>query len=162
MILRRQALLIPLTVALPRLAFAGLGSKKTRYVGGTWKDVKPETQGRLYMYGDDAAAFMVGERTVARIPYRSIVSLEYGQKVGRRIGATLGTTAIFGPIGLITLLSKKRKHYLTVGWAEEGENHGVVLELGKNVSRLILGYFRTKSGVEIEYESEEARKHPGN
>jgi hypothetical protein len=82
--------------------------------------------------------------------------LEYGQKAGRRVGVALAVNPLF-------LFSKKRKHYLTVGFSDSaGQTQGAVLELGKKRVRAILDILETRSGKQVEYESEEARKHAGN
>jgi hypothetical protein len=88
-----------------------------------------------------------------------IVDLEYGQKAGRRVGTAVATTVLFGPIGLISLLSKKRKHYLTVGFKDDmDKDQVVVLELGKDIVRTTIPIIETRSGKKIEYQDEESRK----
>jgi hypothetical protein len=60
---------------------------------------------------------------------------------------------------LLTLFSKKRKHYLTVGYKdEEGSDQVVVLELGKDIVRTTLAVVETRAGKQIEFQDEEARK----
>jgi hypothetical protein len=89
----------------------------------------------------------------------SIVDLEYGQKAGRRVGAAVATTVLLGPIGLLTLLSKKRNHFLTIGVKDEtGKDQVAVLELGKDIVRTTLPVVETRSGKKIEYQDDEARK----
>jgi hypothetical protein len=44
------------------------------------------------------------------IPYARIIDMEFGQKAGRRVGAAIGTSLLLGPIGLVTLFSKKKNH----------------------------------------------------
>jgi hypothetical protein len=152
------------TPLLPQLAQAGLGSHKAEYVGGTWTKIAQNTEGKLD-FGDDSKAVFVpnkGERQV--IAYDQITSLEYGQKAGRRIGATIGWgVTTLGLAALPMLLSKKRKHYLSVGFTgADGKQQGVVLELGKDITRGSLKTFEARSGKKVEYESDDARKHVGN
>ena len=93
------------------------------------------------------------------IPYDSIIDLEYGQKAGRRIGAAVGTAILLGPLGLLTLFSKKRKHYLTVGFKDaQGKDQVAVMELGKDIVRTTLAVVETRSGKKIEYQDDEAKK----
>ena len=146
-------------------AFAGLGSKKAEYVGGTWGHLKEKTEGRLDVSGEQVAIFVPDSKKLAKveIPYSAITSLEYGQKAGRRIGATIGWGATtLGLAALPMLLSKKRKHYLSIGYSIDGKDQGVVIELGKDVTRGTLFTLQTRSGKEIEYESEDAKKNIGN
>ena len=87
------------------------------------------------------------------IPFDRIVSLEYGQKVGRRVGVAIMVKPAF-------LLSKKRKHFVTIGYKNGKElSHGVVLELAKNLPSKVITIIEARSGIKCEYESEEARKH---
>ncbi len=93
------------------------------------------------------------------IPYASIIDLEYGQKAGRRVGATIGYTVLLGPLGLLTLFSKKRNHFLTVGFhGDDGKDQVAIIELGKNIVRTTLPIMEVRSGKKILYQDEEARR----
>lgn len=122
------------------------------------------TEGKLFTNDPAKAIFRTDKRQEFAIPYKQITSLEYGQKAGRRIGATIGWGATtLGLAALPLLLSKKRKHYLSIVWVgDDGSNEGVVLELGKDITRPVLKTFEVRSGQKIEFESEEAKKHLGN
>jgi hypothetical protein len=66
---------------------------------------------------------------------------------------------LLGPLGLVTLLAKKRKHYLTIGYKDEaGADQVAVIEIGKDAVRTTLAIAQTRSGKAIEYQDEEARK----
>jgi hypothetical protein len=87
------------------------------------------------------------------IPYEGITSIEYGQKAGRRLGVALTIT-------VWALFSKKRKHFLTVGFKDTADKpQGVVIELPKGTPKSIITTLEVRSGRRCEYESEEARKH---
>ena len=97
-----------------------------------------------------------------KIPYARIEDLEYGQKAGRRVGAAVGYTVLLGPLGLLTLFSKKRNHFLTIAYKDEkGENQVAVLELGKDIVRTTLPIVKTRSGKETTYQDDDARKQAG-
>ena len=82
-----------------------------------------------------------------------------GQKAGRRVGAAVATTVLLGPIGLVSLFSKKRKHFLTIGYKDaNGKDQVAVLELGKDIVRTTLPIIEARSGKQIEYQDDEARK----
>jgi hypothetical protein len=100
------------------------------------------------------------ERMDLAIPYTAILDLEYGQKVGRRVGAAIGTSLLLGPLGLVTLFAKKGKHYLTIGYKNEaGADQVAVIEIGKDAIRTTLAIVQTRSGKPIEYQDEETRKN---
>jgi hypothetical protein len=85
------------------------------------------------------------------IPYAKVLDLEYGQKAGRRVGAAAATTVLLGPIGLLTLFSKERKHYLTIGFkGEDGKDQVAVIELGKDIVRSTIPIVETRSGKKVE------------
>ena len=147
------------------MAFA-VDSKGASYFGGTvatFKEAKNPVEGKLDTKSDEALLFTAGDKPFAgqalSIPYASIIDLEYGQKAGRRVGAAAATTVLLGPIGLLTLLSKKRNHFLTVGFKDaDGKDQVSVFELGKDIVRVTLPIVETRSGKKIEYQDDEARK----
>jgi hypothetical protein len=145
-------------------AFA-IGSKNTGYKGGTapgFDGAKDEVEGLLDTSNADHLVFTATEnpfkgKTFA-IPYNRIIDLEYGQKAGRRVGTAVATTVIFGPIGLLSLLSKKRNHYLTIGFKDDsGKDQVVILELGKDIVRTTIPIVETRSGKKVEYQDDEAK-----
>ncbi len=156
MITRRS--MLPALFVLPAAALAGVGKKEVRYLGGVWSDVREGAEGRVRM-DDDAAVFLFDGRQY-RLPYANITSLEYGQKVGRRIGATIGWGATtLGLAALPMLLSRKRRHFATIGYTDEtGKPQGLVVEFGKEINRSALKMLSLKSGKEIEFESDRARE----
>jgi hypothetical protein len=142
----------------PAAALAGVGKREVRYLGGMWTDVPEGAEGTVEL-GDDAAVFHFAGKS-HRLPYASITSLEYGQKVGRRIGATIGWgVTTLGVAALPMLLSKKRRHFATIGYVDEaGKPQGLVVEFGKDINRSVMKMLALKSGKEIEFESEKARE----
>ena len=130
---------------------AGIPSKKAVYRGGTLSSIRPSAAGtvtttdfRYFVFRHDKGEL--------RIPYDRINSLEYGQKTGRRLGLALMISPLF-------LLSKKRKHYLTVSFFDaEGNQQAVVLELGKKIVRTTLAGLSARSGLKVEFEDERARE----
>jgi hypothetical protein len=150
--------ILPVLLLAPAAARAGVGKNDVRYLGGVWTDIRQGAEGKVRME-DDAAVFLFGGKQY-RLPYSSITSLEYGQKVGRRIGATIGWGATtLGLAALPMLLSKKRRHFATIGYNDEqGKPQGLVVEFGKEIKRSAMKMLSIKSGKEIEFENEQARK----
>lgn len=141
-------------------------SRGATYMGGSvpaFASAKDPIDGHLDTSRQDAMTFTADgkpfEGAVLTIPYGDILDLEYGQKAGRRVGAAVATTVLLGPLGLLTLFSHKRKHYLTVGYKDhDGKEQVAVFELGKDVIRTTLAVAQTKSGKKLTYQDEEARK----
>lgn len=132
-------------------AFAGLGSDKTEYVGGTENQVKEGTEGTSSAKDEKNFVFEYKGGKI-EIPYDRVDDLEYGQKAGRRLGLAL-------TISPWLLFSKKRKHFLTVGWKDEQDKqHAAVLELGKSIIRTTIATLEARTGKKIDYQDDEARK----
>jgi hypothetical protein len=156
----RQFTALALSLALTSTAFAGIGSDKAVYMGGT-AALKTGKEGVLDCTGTENAVFRVKKATEISIPYSAVTSIEYGQKAGRRVGAAIATTILVSPVGLALLLSKKRNHIVTVGWTVDGKNEGAVFEVGKDVIRQTLVSLEARTGKKVEYESEDAKKNIG-
>ena len=164
-LIRTWTATVLLLVFVTQCAIAGIDNKATQYVGGTWTDIKEGTEGKLDTTDLKMAKFVKGKKLKPiEIPYDTVSSLEYGQKAGRRVGATIGWgVTTLGIAALPLLLSKKRKHYFTIGYEDAtGAKQGVVMQLGKDITRQTLMIFETRSGKQVEYESDEAKKHVGN
>src|SRR5579872_6001259 len=130
---------------------AGLGGKKTMYVGGTVTTVKERTEG-LSSTNDEKVFVFSYQGGELKIPYDRVNDLEYGQKAGRRLGLAL-------TISPWLLLSKKRKHFLTVGWKDDQDKqHAAVFELGKSIIRTTIATMEARTGRKVEYQDDEARK----
>ncbi len=163
--LRIVATALLITIAFEHVAWA-IDGNKAAYFGGTvtvFGTPKDPVEGTLNTADESALILTATKKDFAgktlSIPYAKVVDLEYGQKAGRRVGAAVGTAVLLGPLGLLTLFSKKRKHYLTVGYKDEADKDQVaVLELGKDLVRTTLAIVQTRTGKEIEYQDEEARK----
>lgn len=137
--------------ALDVLAFAGLGSDKTAYIGGTENQIKEGTEGVSSAKDEKRFTFEYKGGDLA-IPYEQINDLEYGQKAGRRLGLALTVSPWL-------LLSKKRRHFLTVGWKDEQEKqHAAVFELGKSITRTTIATIEARTGKKVDYQDDEARK----
>jgi len=141
------------------VSFAGLAKDKTMYIGGTITTIKEGTEGQSSAKDEKVFVFSAGASKI-EIPYDQVDGLEYGQKAGRRVGATmaLGITTL-GIGALPVLFSKKRKHFLTITWKDaEGKGQAAVFELGKDVIRTTIATLEARTGKKVEYQDEEAKK----
>jgi hypothetical protein len=165
----KRTIAVAILVAFTSLTVEAVGGRKAAYFGGTdiqFAGAENEVDGQLNTADAETLIFTAEEKPfagkVVGIPYARIVDLEYGQKAGRRVGAAVGYTILLGPLGLLTLFSKKRKHYLTIGYTDAaGKDQVAVLELGKDIVRATLPIVETRSGKKIEYQDEEAKKAAG-
>ena len=110
---KKLSLLLALVLLSHSTAFA-VGSKKAAYVGGTasaFKDSKKVVEGQLITGDEKELKFVYNKTQTFAIPYDQIIDLEYGKKSGRRVGTAVATTVLLGPIGLLSLMSKKQKRF---------------------------------------------------
>jgi hypothetical protein len=132
-------------------AEARLDSKKVMYVGGTVTSIKEGTEG-LSSTNDERVFQFTYKESKLTIPYERIDDLEYGQKAGRRLGLALA-------ISPWLLFSKKRKHFLTIGYKDENDKQqAAVFEVGKDIVRTTLASMEARTGKKIDYQDDEARK----
>ena len=84
--------------------------------------------------------------------YDRVNLLEYGQKVDRRLLAAAVISPMF-------LLSKSRKHFLTIGYMDEdGRQQALVFRVDKGSIRSALVSLEARTGLKVQYQDEEARK----
>jgi hypothetical protein len=143
--------LVVLTLLCDLTAWAGIGSKKTMFVGGTITSIKQGTEGTSSTQDEKVFVFDYKGGKLA-IPYDRINDLEYGQKAGRRLGMAIMISPLF-------LFSHKRKHFMTIGYTDENDKQQAgVFELGKDIIRVTLASMEARTGKKIDYQDEEARK----
>ena len=145
----------------------GLDGKKAAYQGGTAKEkyfpgTKKPVEGTLNLENANELKFeyvLNKSKSSYSIPFDQIIDIEYGQKAGRRVGAAVATALLISPIGLFLLFSKKRKHFITIGYkGAEGKEEVAVFELGKDIVRTTLPILEARSGKKLTYQDEEAKK----
>jgi hypothetical protein len=133
----------------------GLDRKKALYIGGTVPGMKEQTEGTSSTSDEKVFVFTYkdGDKEAKLIvPYARINDLEYGQKAGRRIGLAVTVSPWL-------LLSKKRQHFLTIGYQDENDKQQVaVFELGKEIVRVTLASIEARTGKKIDYQDDEAKK----
>lgn len=127
---------------------------RVEYVGGTTPTLRPGVAGEIELTDARYFAFY-SQGGQLRVPYARINLIEYGQQVDRRLALALVLSPVF-------LLSKARKHYLTLGYADEaGEQQALVFRVDKDSIRAALVALEARSGVRVRYQDAEARKAAG-
>jgi hypothetical protein len=133
-------------------AFAGRPSgDRAEYVGGTRPDIPLHNNG-VIQTADETYFVFRSKQTEIKIPYERINLLEYGQKVDRRyISATV--------ISPLFLLAKKREHFLTIGFQDDdGHQEAMIFRVDKDDIRAALVSLEARTGQQVQFQDEEARK----
>ena len=142
-----------LCAVLTALAAADAGGR-AEYVGGTLGHLPAGLAGRLHISGQESLLFEVKGQAI-QVPYEQINLLEYGQQTGRRYLLAL-------TISPILLLSKARKHFLSVGYKdEEGRQQVMVFRIHKSDVRAVLASLEARTGLKVDFQDDEARKAGG-
>lgn len=150
LISRALPLVLCALTLLPPLQASASGGH-VHYVGGTIAELPGKLEGRIQTT-DAAVLLFESKRRNISIPWRDINIVEYGQRVDRRY-----VEAIL--ISPLLLLSKKRTHFLTVGYADaDGHQQAMVFQVEKSDVRSLLVSLEARTGRKIEFQDEEARK----
>ena len=129
---------------------AGVGSR-VEYIGGTLDQYKQHCDGKILT--SDAREFRFQAKgSAVTVPYDKINLVEYGQKADRRyVSAVL--------ISPVLLLSKSRKHFLTVGYTDaNGNQQAMIFRVDKHDIRIVLASLEARTGRKVQFQDDEARK----
>jgi CxxC motif-containing protein (DUF1111 family) len=134
-----------LCLAIPMASFAADVSYKVRYDGGSIPSVKPGADLKLYV--DQAnVRFIDGKSEIANVPAAAITEVSYGQDVHRRVGAAIGIAVVSFGIGALMALTKSKKHYVGLTWADGDKKGGLAIQCDKSEYRGILAALEGVSG----------------
>jgi len=138
-------------LAITPLLLAGDMGLKANLVGGTVAAMSGKPDVRIDLTGD-RVLLLRSKSTALEIPFEKIQLVEYGQRASRRYAEAL----VISPI---LLLSKSRKHFVTVGYTDEnGGQQALVFRVDKDDIRSVLVGLEAKPGRKIEYQDDEARR----
>lgn len=147
----KTALALAILAGGPPLLVAGDTGFRAHFLGGTVAELPSKSEGSIDLSGEQAL-MLAARQAAVRVPYRRIETIEYGQHVSRRYAAAV----LISPM---LLLSKSRKHFVTIGFLDErGNRQAVVLEVGKGDVRAVLVGLEARTGHRVEYQDDDARK----
>ena len=149
------AWLVLMACGVPLLCVAASPAGARAYLAGTTvPDFPAKCDVRIDMTGDQELLFITRWLTL-HVPYDRVNIVEYGQHVGRRYAEAILISPLF-------LLSKSRKHFVTVGYTDaHGRQQALVVRVNKGDVRAILAGLEAKTGRRVEYTDDEARKGRG-
>jgi hypothetical protein len=140
--------------SVPLLWSAAPPGARAYLTGTTVPDFPSKCDVRIDMTGDQELLFVTRALTL-HVPYDKVNTVEYGQHVGRRYAEAILISPLF-------LLSKSRKHFVTVGYTDaNGRQQALVLQVNKSDVRAVLAELEAKTGRRIEYTDDAARSGRG-
>ena len=138
-------------VLLSVLPYAVLAQTQADYIGGTATALEAGQSGQFEL-SDDAYLAFYTRKGQMRVPFDRVNLLEYGQQVDRR----LILAAVISPV---FMLSKERRHFLTIGYQDErGLQQAAVFRVDKRSIRAALIALEARTGLKVRYQDQEARK----
>jgi CxxC motif-containing protein (DUF1111 family) len=132
-----KLIVILLCLAMPLMVFAGDNGYKVKYDGGSIPDAKAGTDMK-FIIDSDQVRLMRDKGEVITIPASAITEISYGQDVHRRIGAAIGLAVISLGIGALMALTKSKKHFVGLTWADGDKKGGFAMQCDKNDYRGVL------------------------
>jgi CxxC motif-containing protein (DUF1111 family) len=130
-------MVIVLCIAMPLTVFASDNGYKVKYDGGSIPDTKAGVDMKLII-DSNQVRLMRDKGEVITIPASAITEISYGQDVHRRIGAAIGLAVVSLGIGALMALTKSKKHFVGLTWADGDKKGGFAMQCDKNNYRGVL------------------------
>lgn len=129
-----------LCLFVPMFAWAsstGDNGYKVMYDGGSVQNLKTGSTAKLII-DPTQVRLHIGKDDVVTIPAAAITEISYGQDVHRRVGAAIGLAVVSFGVGALMALTKSKKHYVGVTWANGDQKGGFAMQCDKNDYRGVL------------------------
>ena len=133
----KKLLVIVLCFIIPLALIAGDNGYKVTYDGGSITDAKAGTGMKLFIEGNQIR-LVKDKSDVVTIPASAVTEISYGQDVHRRVGAAIGLAVVSLGIGALMALTKSKKHYVGLTWADGDKKGGFAMQCDKNDYRGVL------------------------
>ena len=133
----KSLLAVVLCLSIPISVLAGDNAYKITYDGGSLSDQKPGTGMRLLIEATQIR-LVKDKANVITIPANAVTEISYGQDVHRRVGAAIGLAVVSFGIGALMALTKSKKHYVGLTWADGDKKGGFAMQCDKNDYRGVL------------------------
>ncbi len=132
-----RSLALVLSLVIPVTLFASDVSHSVMYDGGSLPDLKSGTKIKMFIEADKIR-FVDQGRDLIVVPASSVTEISYGQDVHRRVGAAIGVAVVSLGIGALLALTKSKKHFVGLTWANGDQKGGFAMQCDKSDYRGIL------------------------
>jgi hypothetical protein len=139
------ALLLCYLMPISLFAADAANGYKVKYDGGSLSNAKVG-DGMKLAINSDTIKFLKDNTEVVSIPTSAITEISYGQDVHRRVGAAIGVAVVSFGIGALMALTKSKKHYVGLVWADGTKKGGLAMQCDKNDYRGVLAALEGVTG----------------
>jgi hypothetical protein len=109
------------------------------YDGGSLPDLKAGSKLKMYIGSSEIRLMDEKGRTVlTTVVPSSVTEVSYGQDVHRRVGTAIAVGVFTLGLGALTALSKSKKHFVGLTWANGDVKGGFAMQCDKNDYRGVL------------------------
>jgi hypothetical protein len=126
-----------LCIVMPLAMAAADSGYDIKYDGGSVANVKAGTDLKLYIEANQIR-FVKDKKDVVTIPAATVTEISYGQDVHRRIGAAIGIGVFTLGVGALMALTKSKKHFVGLTWANGDQKGGLAMQCDKDDYRGVL------------------------
>ncbi len=126
-----------LSMLIPLSVFAGDNDYKVKYDGGSLADLKTGDEVKLVL-DQEKIRFVKNGKELVVIPASAVTEISYGQDVHRRVGSAVALGVVSLGAGALLALSKSKKHFVGLTWADGDKKGGLAMQCDKNEYRGIL------------------------
>jgi hypothetical protein len=141
----RRIFALLLCLAIPLALFAKDDGYKVIYDGGSLSGTKSGADVKLHIEGSQIR-FAKDKTDLVIIPASTITEISYGQEVHRRVGTAVAVGVFTLGVGALVALSKSKKHYVGLIWADGDKKGGLAMQCDKNDYRGILAALEGVTG----------------
>jgi hypothetical protein len=134
-----------LCLAMPALVVAEDTHYSVVYDGGSIASTKSGAKLKMYIESDKVR-FVQDGKDIVVVPASSITEISYGQDVHRRVGSAIALATVSLGVGALMALTKSKKHFVGLTWANGDQKGGLAMQCDKNEYRGILAGLEGISG----------------
>jgi hypothetical protein len=113
------------------------GGYNVMYDGGSLPDLKAGKKLKMYIESTQIR-IMDGKTLVTTLVPSTIQDISYGQDVHRRVGAAIGLAVVSFGLGGLMALTKSKKHYVGLTWANGDAKGGFAMQCDKSDYRGVI------------------------
>jgi len=133
----KRLLAAVLCLAIPTALVSRDNGYRVKYDGGSIPDIKSGSGLKLYIEPNQLR-LVRDNADLITIPASAVTEISYGQDVHRRVGAAIGLATITLGLGALMALTKSKKHFVGLTWANGDQKGGFAMQCDKNEYRGVL------------------------